>query len=106
MATPDFGKRWHEGQLGTVDDEIARLAFICNIRILDPGVIERVVAGDDTVCGKTNKHAFRKLRGLVKMHYALTDDSINALGPDESGKILDGVRERLRKRYDLGGDNA
>jgi hypothetical protein len=37
------------------------------------------------------------------MHYALTDDSIRSLGPEESGKLLDEIRKRLRKRYDLGG---
>jgi hypothetical protein len=106
MATHDLGKQWHETQLGTVDAEIARQAFICDIRILDPGVIERVVAGDASVCGKPNEHAFRKLRGLVKMHYALTDDSLNALGPEASRKLLDEIRERLRKRYDLGGEQS
>jgi hypothetical protein len=103
MRTEDLGTRWHQKQLNTVDDEIARFAFICDIKILDPGVIERVIAGDATVCGKNNKKAFRQLRALVGMHYALTDDSIRSLGPEESGKLLDEIRERLRKRYDLGG---
>lgn len=36
--------------------------------------------------------------------YALTDDSLLALGPEESAaKILDSIRARLRARYDLGG---
>jgi hypothetical protein len=102
MPTHDLGKTWHETQLGTVDAEIARQAFICDIRILDPGVIERVVAGDASVCGRRAEEAFRSLRGLVAMHYSLTNDSITALGPEESRKILDGIRERLGKRFDLG----
>jgi len=106
MATQDLGKEWHQQQLNTVDDEIAKMAFICGIRILDPGVIERVIADDASVCGRPNEAAFRKLRGLVSMHYALTDDSMNALGADESVKILNEVRERLRKRFDLGGERA
>jgi hypothetical protein len=67
MGTHDFGKAWHEKQLGTVDDEIAKLSFICGIPLLDPGVVERV------------------------------------LGVDETGKILDLIRERLRERFELGG---
>jgi hypothetical protein len=106
MATHDLGQQWHETQLGTVDAEIARQAFLCDIRILDPGVIERVVAGDATVCGRANEQAFRKLRGLVAMHYSLSNDSINALGPEASRKLLDTIRERLRKRYDLGGEQS
>ncbi len=103
MATQDFGTEWHQAQLGPVDAEIARLAAVCDLRILDPGIIERVVSGDDTVCGRNAADAFRKLRSLVAMHYALTNDSIQSLGPEESGKILDRIRERLRGRYDLGG---
>jgi hypothetical protein len=105
MGTPDFGTQWHESQLGPVDEEIARLAAICDLRILDPGVIERVIAGDESVCGRSSEKAFRSLRALVGMHYALTNDSLQALGPEESGRILDQIRERLRARYDIGGSS-
>jgi hypothetical protein len=103
MRTHDFSSQWHQTQLSKVDEEIARLGFLCGIQILDPGVIERVIAGDETVCARSSRKAFRQLRALVKMHYALTDDSLLALGPDESAKILDSIRARLRARYDLGG---
>jgi hypothetical protein len=103
MRTEDLGPVWHTTQLNKVDDEIARAAFICGIKMLDPGVIERVVSGDETVCTKKNPKAFTKLRSLVKMHYALTDDSMLSLGPEETAKILDQIRERLRARYELGG---
>jgi hypothetical protein len=103
MRTHDLSSRWHQDQLGKVDEEIARLATICGIKMLDPGVIERVIAGDETVCARSSKQAFRKLRSLVKMHYALTDDSLRALGSEESTRILDSIRTRLRARFDLGG---
>ncbi|HKE93329.1 MAG TPA: hypothetical protein VKB34_03405 [Povalibacter sp.] len=103
MGTQDLGSQWHESQLGPVDEEIARLAFICDLKMLDPGIIERVIAGDETVCGRSNAKAFRQLRALVGMHYALTNDSLTALGPEESGRILDQIRERLRGRFDIGG---
>jgi len=103
MGTHDLSSRWHESQLGPVDEEIARLAVICKISILDPGVVERVVAGDVTLISKANEKAFQKMRRLVAMHYTLTNDSLQALGKEESGRILDVIRERLRKRYDLGG---
>jgi hypothetical protein len=106
VGTHDLSSRWHESQLNPVDDEIAKLAFICNIRLLDPGVVERVVAGDASVCGRTNEKAFKKLRKLVGLHYALTADSLAALGPEGSGKILDQIRERLGKRFELGGDRS
>lgn len=103
MSKHDFSQRWHEKQLGSVDDEIARMAFICGVPLLDPGVIEKVVAGDESVCGKPNAEAFRKLRGLVGMHYTLTSDSLQSLGPEETAKILAQIRERLQTRFKLGG---
>lgn len=102
MGTHDLSSRWHESQLGPVDAEIAKLAHICKIKILDPGVIERVVAGDTSLCSRANEPAFQKMRRLVAMHYALTNDSVQALGEEESARILDKIRERLRKRFDLG----
>lgn len=103
MGTHEFGQAWHEKQLETVDDEIAKLSFICGIPLLDPGVVERVVTGDESVCRKPNVAAFRKLRGLISMHYTLAQDSIRTLGVDETAKILDLIRERLRERFELGG---
>lgn len=103
MGTHDFGRQWHEKQLGTVDDEIAKLSFICGIPLLDPGVVERVVSGDASVCRKPNAAAFKKLRGLISMHYTLAEDSIRTLGVEETAKILDLIRERLRERFELGG---
>jgi len=103
MTRQDFGRRWHETQLGSVDDEIAKLSFICGIPLLDTGVVERVVAGDEGVCSRKSPEAFRKLRGLVGMHYKLTNDSLQALGPEETAKILAEIRGRLQPRFKLGG---
>lgn len=103
MATHDLGSAWHESQLNPVDDEIAKLAFICDIRILDPGVVESVVAGDASICGRRNEQAFQKLHKLVRMHFVLAKDSETALGPEATRQMLDQIRERLRKRFELGG---
>ena|ERR1044071_839638 len=103
MSTAEFGSQWYESQLGLVDAQIAKLAAILDLRILDPGVIERVIAGDDTVCGRASDKAFRNLRALIRMHYVLTDDSLTAIGPEQCARILDRMRERFGARYDLGG---
>lgn len=103
MGTHNFGREWHEKQLGVVDDEIAKLSFICGIALLDPGVVERVVAGDESVCTRPNTSAFRKLRGLISMHYTLAEDSIRTLGAEKTADIVAAIRERLRERFELGG---
>jgi len=39
----EFGTTYWAKSLDDVDREIARYATMCNVRILDPGVIERVL---------------------------------------------------------------
>ncbi len=104
MTKQDLGPRWHTKQLNSVDSEIAKMAYICDIRLLEPGVIEKIVAGDASVCGKSNPEAFRKLRGLVGMHYMLTSDSLQNLGPEQTQKILSEMRAKFQDRFDLGGE--
>ena len=59
--------------LEDIDTEIARLALLCQVPILDPGVVERVVRNDASVCGTNNPVAFEKLRGLLALHFGVRD---------------------------------
>jgi hypothetical protein len=72
---------WWAKKLNEIDLEIARQATICNVRILDAGVIERVLRNDASVCGSTNQVAFDKLRNVLMMHYSVRDDAVEVLGP-------------------------
>jgi hypothetical protein len=76
MARHYFDHRCHEKQIGTVDE---------------------------SVCRKANPAAFRKLNGLVAMHCTLTNDSLQALGPEKTAQILPEIRERLQPKFKLGG---
>ncbi len=78
--------------------EIARLASICNVRILDTGVIERVLRNDASVCGMQNKAAFDKLRGLLMMHYSVRDDALEALGDEKTRLLVESIVMSLRKQ--------
>ena len=73
--------RWTE-HFDEIDREIAQLASLCKIRLLDPGVIERVLKKDTLVCGTQNPRAFDKLRSLLMMHYSVRDRAVVALGED------------------------
>ena len=93
---------WAEN-LDELDREIARLALVCQVRILDPGIILRVLQKDASVCGTDNPLAFAKLRELLMLHLALRDKSVEALGQAKTIAIEDYVIERLRKAFpDLG----
>ena len=91
-------ERWTK-HFDEIDREIAQLASVCKVPILDPGVIERVLHKDTLVCGTQNPRAFEKLRSLLMMHYSVRDRAVVALGEQETMLIMDQIVERLRKRY-------
>jgi hypothetical protein len=96
---------WWATKFEDIDREIARLATICNVRILDTGVIERVLRDDSTVCATQNRLAFDKLRSLLMMHYSVREGALSELGPDKTRllieKIVSTLKERIGER--LGG---
>jgi hypothetical protein len=99
----DLPAPWWLHNLDEVDREIARLATLCGVRILDAGVIERVLHKDASVCGSSNAIAFRKLRELVMLHFAIRQKSADAVGQTETAEIERYVIESLKKSFpDLG----
>lgn len=93
--------RWWAKNLDDVDREIARLATICNVRILEAGVIERVLKNDASVCGAPNAIAFGKLRNVLMMHYHIRNKAVEAIGEAGTERVIAEIVEDLRKK--LGG---
>jgi len=81
-----------------IDREIARCATICNVRILDAGVIERVLHNDASVCGTQNKSAFDKMRALLMMHYSVRDDALSVLGAEKTRVLVETIVASLREK--------
>ena len=101
---PVYRVLWNE-DLEEVDREIARLATICQVRILEPSVIRRVLQKDATVCGTQNPLAFRKLHDLLMLHLAIREKSADSFGQAQTAAIEDYIIERLKKSFpDLAGD--
>jgi hypothetical protein len=65
------------------------------VRILDAGVLRRVLQQDASVCGTDNPAAFAKLRALLMMHLALRTRSVDQVGALETAAIEAGVAEQL-----------
>lgn len=57
--------------LAQVDRELERLTRLCRVTLPQPGVIERVLRRDASVCGTTNALAFAKLRGVLALQLVL-----------------------------------
>jgi len=101
----DLPIAWWADNLEEIDREIARLATLCRVRILEPGVIERVLHKDASVCGTSNEIAFAKLRDMIMLHVATREKSVDAVGQATTAQIEDYVIERLKKAFPDLGDN-
>ena len=82
-----------------LDREIGRLCVLCQVRILDPGIIERVLKKDASVCGTSNPVAFAKLHDMLMFYFANRQKSVDAVGQQKTVQIEAHVVEELRKRF-------
>jgi hypothetical protein len=103
----ELGAAWWAKNLDDVDREVARLATICRVPLLDPGIIERVLHNDESVCGTRNKPAFDKLRSALMMHYYVRDKAVGAMGEAATAEVIAAIVENIRKRLgkQLGGNS-
>jgi len=104
----EMSGRWYARSLNDVDREIARQASICNVQVLDPGVIERVLKNDASVCGSANPIAFAKLRNTLMMHYKIRDQAVADIGETATRQVIEAIVDNLRKTIGdrLGGTPA
>lgn len=98
-SSTDFGAGWWAHNLSEVDKEVARLATICNVRLLEPGAVERVLGNDASVCGTSNALAFEKLRNVLMMHYAVRDRAADSIGQGNTQILVNKIVEDLRQKF-------
>jgi hypothetical protein len=103
MAEDRYAIAWWAENLEALDREIARLASLCQVKILEPGVVARLLHKDSSVCGMENPRAFARLHDLVMVHLALREKSAGAVGSLQTAAIEDHIVERLAESFpDLG----
>ncbi|HET9025547.1 MAG TPA: hypothetical protein VFN64_13310 [Burkholderiaceae bacterium] len=95
----DLGAMWWSHSLSEVDKEVARLATICYVPLLDPGVVERVLANDASVCGTSNALAFEKLRNVLMMHYAVRTRAAEQIGQAGTNALVMQIVEELKQKF-------
>jgi hypothetical protein len=71
MKSDDYGMDRLAMNLVAVNRELIRLSQLCRVRLLQPGVAERILRRDASVCGANNAIAFGKLHGLLVMHFTM-----------------------------------
>lgn len=82
----------HDRELASIDMEIARLAQLCDVDLLEPGAAEAVLRGDSRLCSSDNPIAWEKLRGLLVLHYHVVSEVVASDGIDAAA---DSVRRAL-----------
>jgi len=92
--------------LDAIGDELLRLSIACDLRLRDPGVIDRILKNDESVCGTKNPIGFRKLHSLVEATFSSVNKAVDRIGPEETKLITDAIMERLDKRRALGGSKS
>ena len=90
--------RWTRN-LDELDHEIARLALLAGVPILDAGVIARVLQRDASVCGADNPAAFARLHDLLMVHLAVRERVAGQIGHVPTAAIEARLIERLAKAF-------
>jgi len=98
-VTNKINPQWSR-HLEGIADELRRLSIACDLRLRDPGVIERVIKNDSSVCGRKNELGFSKLRKLLMATYDSLGKAIDRIGPEETKRITEAIAKRMDKPED------
>ena len=93
----EFKHTYWGRQIDNLAQELSKLAIICDIELGSPGLAERILRNDESVCGKSNPKAFRQLRQHLMALFNLEQGAIERLGPEDTREILDQVRAAIVK---------
>ena len=88
--------------LRSIASEFSKLAMACKVDFEAPGVFERIIRADTSVCGTNNPEAFRKMRKHLLALMPLERDAIEELGADAVKEMLRQVSEELRVLWEGG----
>jgi hypothetical protein len=58
-----FKHSYFGNQLDGMAQELSKLAIACDIKMFEPGMAERILKNDASVCGRSNPEAFKYADG-------------------------------------------
>jgi len=82
-------------QIDGLAKELSMLAIVCDIDLGKPGLAERILHNDETICGKSNPKAFMQLRQHLMALFNLEGRAIERIGPEDTKEVLDQVRTAI-----------
>lgn len=102
----DIKNRHWSQQIDALGREISRLAFVCDIELGQPGLAERILKNDDSVCGRKDEKSFRQLRQHLMALFPLEERAIERVGAEDTKEILDQVRAAVAAIREAGNPGA
>lgn len=91
----EFKHTYWGRQIENIARELSRLAIACDIELGKPGLAERILKNDESVCGRKNPKVFRQMRQHLMALFSLEAGAIERLGPEDTKEILDQVRDAV-----------
>ena len=98
----EFKHTYWGRQIDKLAKELSRLAIVCDIELGKPGLAERILKNDESVCGKKNPEAFRQLRMHLMALFSVEGRAIDRVGVEDTREILDQVREAITRLRQAG----
>ncbi len=91
----EFKHTYWGRQIDNIAHELSRLAIVCDIELGSPGLAERILKNDESVCGRSNPEAFRKIRQHLMALFSVEERAIDRVGAEDTREILDQVRAAI-----------
>lgn len=91
----EFKHTYWGRQIENLAQELSMLAIACDIELGKPGLAERILKNDSSVCGRKNPKAFRQMRQHLTALFSVEAGAAERLGPDDTKQILDQVRASI-----------
>jgi len=91
----EFKHTYWGRQIDNIAHELSRLAIACDIELGSPGLAERILKNDDSVCGRRNPEAFRQIRQHLMALFSVEERAIDRVGAEDTREILDQVRSAI-----------
>ncbi len=88
----EFKHTYWGRQIENLAHELSKLAIACDIELGKPGLAERILKNDSTVCGRNNPKAFKQMRQHLTALFNVEKGAVERLGPNDTKEILDQVR--------------
>ena len=91
----EFKHTYWGRQIDGVARELSKLAIVCDIELGKPGLAERILKNDASVCGRKDPEAFRQIRQHLMALFSVEAGAVERLGPEDTKEMLDQVRSAI-----------